>query len=232
MQATVLGLIVGLVLLSGSGWGYDPYDSRNCNGVGWDDERAMVVAKVTARPHVNYVKSPYDDDFNAEGCPTATDACRKNSYLVTGDLVLVGKTKGEFTCISYRSSAAKKPLWTSGWLPSASLAPVAPMSAPKASDWIGTWYPGARIRIRNGGGGKLRIEAVRVIEMPSGDTHNGAFQARIKPDAATLAFADEGSYGEGCRVRMQRVGAWLVVEDNGGCGGAGVGFTGLYRRGK
>jgi hypothetical protein len=29
---------------------------------------------------------------------------------------------------------------------------------------------------------------------------------------------------------MQRVGPWLVVEDNGDCGGAGVTFTGLYRR--
>jgi hypothetical protein len=29
---------------------------------------------------------------------------------------------------------------------------------------------------------------------------------------------------------MQRIGAWLLVTDNGGCGGAGVTFTGLYRR--
>jgi hypothetical protein len=29
---------------------------------------------------------------------------------------------------------------------------------------------------------------------------------------------------------MQRVGDWLMVEDNDGCGGAGVMFTGLYHR--
>jgi hypothetical protein len=29
---------------------------------------------------------------------------------------------------------------------------------------------------------------------------------------------------------MHRVGTFLLVEDNGGCGGAGVTFTGLYRR--
>jgi hypothetical protein len=29
---------------------------------------------------------------------------------------------------------------------------------------------------------------------------------------------------------MQRIGAWLAVGDNGGCGGAGVTFQGLYRR--
>jgi hypothetical protein len=37
---------------------------------------------------------------------------------------------------------------------------------------------------------------------------------------------------EGCRVRMQRIGPWLLVEDNGGCGGSGVTFSGLYRRKK
>jgi len=29
---------------------------------------------------------------------------------------------------------------------------------------------------------------------------------------------------------MQRIGLWLLVEDNGRCGGWGVTFIGLYRR--
>jgi len=44
-------------------------DPKNCNGVAWNNEHAMVVVKVTARPRVNFVKSPYDDDFKAAGCP-------------------------------------------------------------------------------------------------------------------------------------------------------------------
>lgn len=35
--------------------------------------------------------------------PPATEACRKTSYLVTDDLVLVGERRDEFTCISYQS---------------------------------------------------------------------------------------------------------------------------------
>jgi hypothetical protein len=224
--------VLGAVLWSGSALAYDPYDPNNCIGAGWDDAHPMVVAKVTARPRVSFVKSPYDDDFKAEGCPAATEACRKQSYLVTGDIVLVGNTRGEFSCISYQAPLAKKPNWTSGWLPSAALTRVAPMPASKASDWIGAWGPNARITIRNGGGGKLRIEAVRVIEMPSGNTHNGTFRVLVKPESSTLTFTDEGSYGEGCRVRMQRIGSWLLVEDNGGCGGSGVSFLGLYHRKK
>jgi hypothetical protein len=32
--------------------------------------------------------------------------------------------------------------------------------------------------------------------------------------------------------RAIRIGPWLAVVDNSGCGGAGVSFTGLYRRTK
>jgi hypothetical protein len=230
MRLTVLGLLLAAVVCSGSALAYDPYDPNNCNGASWKDEHAMVIAKVTRRPRVNFVKSPYDDDFKAEGCPAAAEACRKKSYLVTGDLVLAGDKRGEFTCISYELPSAKKQIWTHGWLPTASLAPVAPMSAPKTSDWIGAWGPSSRITIRSCAAGNLHIEGVRVITMPSGDT-NGTFRALVKPGATVLAFTDDGSsYGEGCHMRMQRVGPWLLVEDNGGCGGAGVSFTGLYRR--
>lgn len=65
------------------------------------------------------------------------------------------------------------------------------------------------------------------------DFHNGGFKAQVTPKNDTVAFADDGTnYGEGCRVRLQRIGPWLLAVDNSGCGGAGVTFTGLYRRKK
>ena len=51
-----------------------------------------------------------------------------------------------------------------------------------------------------------------------------------------IAFVDDGTppfekAEEGqCLVRLQRVGVWLLVEDNMQCGGSMVTFTGLYRR--
>ena len=69
-------LLLFTVLTAGSASAYDPYDPRNCNGFEWDDKRALVVQKVTAKPRVNFIKSPYDDDFKAEvaqrGGPKAT----------------------------------------------------------------------------------------------------------------------------------------------------------------
>ena len=237
MRAIGIGLIgpallLFTVLTTGSASAYDPYDPHNCNGFDWDDKQALVVQKVMAKPRVNFVKSPYDDDFKAETCPADTQACRKKSYLVTGDLVLTGKTLGAFTCISYQSPQAKKQIWATGWLPSAALTPVAPLASPKIPDWLGTWYhPGGGVEITRGDGGKLHIEGEMVVPTAR-DTHNGDFKADVTPQNDTIAFADEGGYGDGCQVRMQRIGPWLLVEDNGGCGGAAVTFSGLYRRKK
>jgi hypothetical protein len=237
MRAGAIGLLLGAVLFAGSASAYDANDPGNCLGADWDDSRALVVSKVTAEPRINFIKSPYDDDFKAESCPAATNACRKSSYLVPGDLVLVGRSQGAFTCVSYRSPLAKKPIWTTGWLPSAALTPVAPMASPKASDWIGSWdHPHGGVEIKRGGiGGRLRIEGEMAVPGAQ-DVHTGAIEAQVMPATDTIAFLDDGWFpfetkcDGACRVRMQRVGPWLVVEDNGGCGGAGVSFTGLYHR--
>jgi len=228
MRAAVIGLLLGAVL-AGHASAYDAEDPANCNGAEWDKDLALAVSKVTARPRVNFIKSPYDDDFTATSCPAATEACRKKSYLVTGDLVLVGRTRGELTCVSYHSPLAKDYVSTDGWLSSAALTRLAPMPAPKMSDWIGTWCNvGCSIEITSGKGGKLKVEAFRMLPPPR-DFHQSLFKANVAPERGAIAFADEGGYE--CNVRMQRIGAWLLVVDNSGCGGAGS-FTGLYRRKK
>jgi hypothetical protein len=260
MRAAAIGLFLSAVLPTGSASAYDAYDSRglfanpmftntssgsgydandprNCNGVDWDDKNALVVSKVTASARVNFVKSPYDDDFKAATCPAATATCRKKSYLVTGDLVLVGKTQGEFTCVSYQSPSAKKQIWASGWLPNSTLSPVVPMASPRNPDWLGTWtQPGGTIEIKRGGiGGRLQVGGEMIVPGTQ-DVHTGVIDAQVNPTNGTIAFLDDGWFpfetkcDSGCRVRMQRIGPWLAVEDNSDCGGAGVSFTGLYRR--
>lgn len=239
MRAKIIGLALGAVLTATPALAYDAYDPANCNGVNWDDKRALAVSKVvTSAPRVNFIKSPYDDDFKAERCPAATDACRKRTYLISGDLVLTGKTRGAFTCVAYQSLPSKRQTWTSGWIPSAALVPVAPMPAPKEMDWLGTWeHPGGEIEITRGTGGKLHVAGEMVVPTHS-SAHTGDIEADVIPGKETIAFVDDGSTPfekadeGGCRVRMQRIGAWLMVEDNDGCGGAAVTFTGLYHRKK
>jgi hypothetical protein len=236
MRAKAIALLLNTVVIAGSASAYDAYDPNNCNGIDWDNKRPQVLAKVITNPRVNFIKSPYDDDFTAASCPADTEACRKTSYLVPGDLVLIGKAHGAFTCVVYQSPLAKKQIWTTGWLPTSALQTVAPNPHPKMSDWIGTWYhPGGSIEIKKAAGSKLHVEGGMTVPTAR-DFHNGQFEARVTPQNDTIAFVDDGTIpfekmNEGeCRMRMQRIGPWLMVEDNDGCGGAGVTFTGLYRR--
>lgn len=68
------------------------------------------------------------------------------------------------------------------------------------------------------------------------DFHTGRISAQVMPVTASIAFIDDGwmpfeTVLEGARkVRMQRIGPDLLVEDNSGGGGAGVSFAGLYHR--
>jgi hypothetical protein len=260
MRAAGIGLVLGALLSAGAALAYDTYDSRklfdnpiyvspaptggeaaddprNCIGVEWDDRGAIVVAKVTAGPRVNFIKSPRDDRGKASICPAASGSCREASYLVPGDVVLVGRTQGGFTCVSYQLPKAKGSIWVNGWLPRVALSPLAPQASPATSDWLGTWtHPHGTIEIRQGGlGGRLHIEGL-MLEPTAHDFHNGVIDAQTNPKDGTIAFLDDGwmpfetKCDSGCRVRMQRVGTWLVVQDNGDCGGVGVTFTGLYRR--
>ena len=236
MRTAIFGVALAAVLLARPAAAYDAEDPHNCSGVDWDDKRALVVSKVIASPRVNFVKSPYDDDFKAESCPATTDACTRKAYVVTDDLVLGSRTLGEFTCIAYQSPVAKKRSWSAGWLPSSALAPVAPMASPQPADWIGTWdQPAGSIEITRVEHGKLHV-AGEMIMKGAQDTHTGEIDAEVMVKGDTIAFVDDGSIPFGktdegeCRVRMQRIGPWLMVEDNGGCGGAGVTFTALYHR--
>src|SRR5262249_37538033 len=207
-------------------------DTNVCTGVDFDAKRPLIASKVTTRPHVNFVKGSEDD----AACPAEKEAGRKKAFVVPGDVVLTGRTQGDFTCVAYQSFHARKQDWTTGWLPTSSLAPVAPMRSPKMPDWVGSWsHPGGTISISRGKNGALSIEGEQTYPA-AGGAHSGVLGAVVAPTQGVIAFVDDGTTpfekaedGQ-CLVRMQRVGAWLLVEDNMQCGGSMVTLTGLYRR--
>jgi hypothetical protein len=207
----------------------------DCLGIGFDVQHPITIAKVIAdRPQIHFIKSAADDS----GCPADREACLAPSYLIPGDLVLVGKTRGAYSCVSYQSAADRAQRWTVGWLPSATMTPIMPASAPALADWIGRWiHAGGEITISKGRRGNLRIRGEAVYPAAQ-NVHSGVIGAEAKPAHGVLQFADDGSVpfnrtsaeAGNCLVRMQRIAALLVVEDNSHCGGALVTFTGFYRR--
>jgi hypothetical protein len=209
----------------------------DCLGIDFDAHRPAAIAKIAAdKARVNFVKSAWQD----AACPAATDACTETASLVPGALVLTGKSSAAFICATYQSADdSEKNLTqnlTNGWLPSASLAPVAPAAAPVSSDWIGGWvHAGAEIDISDAANGGFTIHGEAIVRAAQ-DTHNGVVDATAKPEQGIVAFADDGRVdfdkagADACLMRMRRAEALLVVEDNGNCGGADVSFTGFYRK--
>ena len=211
----------------------------DCLGVDFDSAHPVTIAKIGAdKPRSYFVKSAYDD----AACPADGDACRQNAYLIPGDLVLLGKTfsdqsRGPYTCVAYEKASDRKVRWTNGWMPSASVTKVQPASATQRADWLGKWtHSAGDIAITPGKNGAVTIHGEGFYQAAQ-NVHTGVLDAVAKPDNGLLQFADDGSEpfdkakdNAECLVRMQRVAELLVVEDNGGCGGVMVSFTGFYRR--
>lgn len=206
---------------------------RDCLGVDFSVRHPVAVAKIIAdRAAVHFVKNVSDDP----ACPAASDACLRQAYLVPGDLVLIGKTSGAFTCVSYQSPQNPKPSWTNGWLPASSMTPLEPWRAPARAEWIGNWsHGGGRLGIRPAPGGALAIRG-EAFYAAAQNVHTAVIDAQAKPIGSLLEFADHGrtpfdqADSDSCLVRMQIVEKFLVAEDNGRCGGELVSFTGFYRR--
>ena len=201
-----------------------------------DFESSLTAATVRGSGRVYFHK----DDADRSGCPAAGAACRTRAFVVSGDAVLVQSKEGAFTCATFADPRGRQ---TSGWLPSATLAPTMPDPNPR---WVGRWRSGPEKRIditrENGGievSGEATWGASDAQRVRNGGVNEGVFDARPKPGGADVAFTldhkgEVSPYEAGdendCRLRLSRRGPYLLVYDNVRCGGANVTFSGIYRR--
>ncbi len=193
--------------------------------------RPGVIAGKQARNHF-YAGSDHRDD-----CPGAGAACRRKGYVVRGDRVIVAedKTPG-FVCAGF---VDRRGTVSAGWLPESAVE-VRPAPQPPLGRWLGKWrYLNSNITVSRGKTpGTLDIEgdsfSKRYQSVNTGDIAGEG----VRPDGNAMAFAD--SVGEtvpiekadktDCVLKFALIHEVMVVEDNGNCGGAGVYFTGIYRR--
>ncbi len=178
-----------------------------------------------------------------KGCPSAAPACRQKGYLVPGDVVLVGKSVGDYSCIGYIGARGPE---TISFLPTAALSPW-PAGRPAPTDWAGSWRaPERTLTIAAAPGGALKVQGDATWGMgdqwrrANGGVHLGEVGGVARPVGGVLAFTmgedrtlpyDAGEETD-CRVRMLRRGPYLLVYDTGNCGGLNVSFSGIYRRGR
>lgn len=208
-----------------------------------DAESAVSLGRINDRsPRVNFVKR----EVLQKGCPNASAACRDKAYLVPGDEVVISGGSGDFVCASY---AGRTGAVTEGWLPRAAVSLVREPPIEQPESWIGRWRSGPEQTIvieAAAGQGRLKIKgdatwgAYDPGRVARGAVNIGQLDGEAPLRRAGLSFGmgengtlpyDEADEAD-CRVQMRRLGPYLLVKDNGMCGGHNVTFTGIYRRGR
>jgi hypothetical protein len=206
-----------------------------------DAQRKVSLARVvTTDAKLNFIASP---GKRTPGCPSTGDACKLKAFLVPGDEVLVNATDGPFVCAIFKSQAGTE---TRGWLPRAALELAAPEAAP-APKWAGKWRRdrGAEIVLKSAGD-EVKVSGTAIWgasdpeRVKRGAVHEGELDDSGKPRGQVLAIGydpDRSGFppardaaSDGCAARLQLFDRYLMVKDNGKCGGANVSFTGLYVR--
>lgn len=183
-------------------------------------------------------RSHFFDD--GEGCPEGAH-CRRKSYLVDGDQILIAQRNGDWSCVWYagqktngaRRVGARREFV--GWMDSADLRRL-PVKQASAQDWIGEWhFYDNRLLISAGNEDALEVsgEAVWYGGINSyGEpvVHVGSLAGAGLVTDGNLLRVREGEDEYSCQARLRLVGSSLVVDDNGNCGGMNVRFNGVYWR--
>ncbi len=182
-------------------------------------------------------------------CPAELDSCQLKSFVVPGDVLLVGPAMEDFVCAHFIAPNVRSVKGqfreTIGFVPLSELKEIR-RSTTAATDWHGTWTRSteAEIKIGPDAGGKLKIlgsatyGALDPERARRGAVNVGELEGTFGPPRTNMIAVGEGWDGETplgddrseCRARLRLFAPYLVVEDNGGCGGNNVSFTGVYMR--
>lgn len=184
------------------------------------------------------------------GCPNAGASCAMRAFVVANDAVVVTATAGDYACATF-TGPGPKAASTSGLLPRARLsAPPAAAPVNAAAAWAGTWRSGDEqtitIKAKRDGGIAVNGDASWGASDPDrvkrGGVNVGEIvgEVSIADGVAAFAMDDDGATkpfdlklpadSDVCRVKLWRLGPYLVAADNLRCGGMNVTFTGVYRK--
>ena len=160
-----------------------------------------------------------------EDCPQSNNAkCRKKSYLIPGDQVLVSRKFGSWICSWYQPNKDSE---TVGWLPAVNLSIIEQASAPSLQQWVGIWreYDNSLKISRDGNTSYLKVDGQAYWHGLGENVNEGSFAAKAKPQGNLLMLEDDG-----CEVSLTLVGNHVIARDNFQCGGMNVRFDGIYRK--
>ena len=194
-----------------------PYTCRN----GLFPSEAMSAELYQVNQNNNEKLYFFDD---AKGCPSDEARCKLKSYVVRGNELIINKIQDGWACAWYQGKKHE----TVGWVRTDKLKKLN-LAPSKTNDWTGAWETTVgSIKIE-----KTRTPALRVkgfTTWGSGpSTNTGELEGLIKPyeGQAMLKDADD-EYA--CIANFSLIGRYLIVSDNGNCGGLNVRFDDVYLR--
>ncbi len=222
---------------------------RACYGVvsfGEESDKLRLMQVATRSQRLPFYQNRTE---KTPHCPAEVDGCQLKSFVVPGDVLLVGPAMEDFVCAHFIApnvrSVKGRFRETIGFVPLSELKEIR-RSTTAASDWQGTWSRSAEaeIRIDPDAGGKLKIQgsatygALDPARARRGAVNVGELEGIVGPPRTNMIAIGEGWDGSKplgddrseCRARLRLFAPYLVVEDNGGCGGNNVSFTGVYMR--
>jgi hypothetical protein len=227
-------LFAAAALLSASA-----YAASECGS--FDASKKLALVRIESKaPKVNFVSGP---SKKAPNCPSSEPACRLKAFLAPGDEALIEASDAPFVCATYVSARGTE---TTGLLPRAAIQPVAPEIL-TAAKWDGEWRrTEAKIVLKSRGdvvkvSGSATYGAEDPERVKRGAVNLGELDGEAKPRGNALALGYDPDRSadlptpeaakDSCAARLSLYGRYLVVEDNLGCGGLNVSFSGVYVRG-
>lgn len=165
---------------------------------------------------------------DTQDCPSIAPECRLKAYLVGGDRVITGRSRGEYICVYFPSKGGG----TAGWMKSSRLKALPVQADPPLSAWVGHWSDAGNPRVRfYMQDGTLAVEGQAAWPSfnPSAKQFPGG--PNVGDISETVRTAGRRAFAKECGVSFTLVGDFLVAADpKMQCGGMNVSFSGVYRR--
>lgn len=170
----------------------------------------------------------YGDD--GEDCPQGKN-CRRRSYVVPGNEVIVSRKFGGFACAWFQPARGAE---TVGWIPLDKVEFIEMLQDGGPQAWRGSWkFYDSTIRIAETAQKNIYKVTGDAYWKGLGDNiHIGELNGEAKYADSSLVYGGDESGEYDCRVTMRLLGRFMIVTDNLKCGGANVTFSGVYRRAK
>jgi hypothetical protein len=158
---------------------------------------------------------------------TLAEVTTPSAGLERGDIVVIYRTEGDWTCGYLTGKTGGGP----GWILTNAIRAAASDPNPPLSAWVGTWRDGeGAITIGTAAtGGALTVKGEAVWHGAADLAHSGAFSGEATPKGNQLHYAT-GTSRYDCVVDAVLYEKYLLVNDNGQCGGLNVRFSGIWKR--